>query len=344
MQSFYDCNGAPSPRPFPEGRGGRRLIAAAMLLLASAAAPALAQFKEGDQGGPKLGATGVSRWQAGVIVTAVGGACHSIEGFVPLPSDWPEQTVKIESQEVSPGVKISYTTIEQSVRVMVVRIPLLQANEEAKALLTLEVRRHAQLPPEEKDSFQLPDPKKLDAAVHRYLGQSPKIETRDTRIRRAVKDVGINKEKAWDKVEAIYDWVRRSVKYKQGRGVKGASAAFRDGVGNHEDLTSLFIAACRIRGIPARTVWVDQFCYAEFYLVDAKGEGHWIPCQPAGANVFGEMPETKPILQKGDNFRPPKEGRGKPREQQRYLAEELKVKAVPGSGTPQVKFVRKPVS
>ena len=43
-------------------------------------------------------------------------------------------------------------------------------------------------------------------------------------------------------------------------------AALRDGTGDCEELSSLFIALCRAHGIPARTVWVPDHCYPEFYL------------------------------------------------------------------------------
>ena len=72
-------------------------------------------------------------------------------------------------------------------------------------------------------------------------------------------------------------------------------------------MASLFVALCRAAEIPARIVWVPEFCYAEFYLLDKNGEGHWLPCSPAGAKAFGEMPDTKLMLAKGDNFRPPYE-------------------------------------
>ena len=87
---------------------------------------------------------------------------------------------------------------------------------------------------------------------------------------------------------------------------QGALAALKDGTGDCEELTSLFIAICRAANIPARTVWVPGHCYPEFYLVDDKGEGHWFPCQSAGKREFGGISETRPILQKGDSFRPPK--------------------------------------
>ena len=84
-------------------------------------------------------------------------------------------------------------------------------------------------------------------------------------------------------------------------------------------MTSLFIALCRASDIPSRTVWVQGHCYPEFYLEDDKGQGHWFPCQAAGSRQLGGILEDRPILQKGDNFKP-LNGKG---ERQRYLAEFL---------------------
>ena len=114
----------------------------------------------------------------------------------------------------------------------------------------------------------------------------------------------------------------------------------RDGTGDCEEITSLFIAICRAADIPARTVWVPGHCYPEFYLEDDKGQGHWFPCQSAGAREFGGISELRPILQKGDNFRPPKNSH----ERQRYMAEYLTGSPSPGGGKPQVKFIREAVA
>jgi len=306
------------------------------------AGPATAQFKEGEPGGPQMGETRVSKWQAGFEVTAVGGPCKGIVGYIPVPVEWPEQQVKIAARDVSPGAKISFQPLDE-IKVMVLRIPQIQSNETIKALVTFEVHRSVQLLPAEKDrkAFVLPDVKKLEGSVRRYLAASPKIEPGSPAVRKAAKEVGADKEQAWERVEALYDWARKQVRYKQGGACKGAAAALRDGVGSHEDITSLFIALCRAANIPARTVWVPEFCYAEFYLVDAEGVGHWIPCQPAGARTFGQMPDTKPILAKGDGFHPPYPSREK---QMRYLAESLIGTPLPNGGRPQVKGVHQLVN
>ncbi len=56
-------------------------------------------------------------------------------------------------------------------------------------------------------------------------------------------------------------------------------------------------------------MWVDGTAaghnYPEFYLLDRKGVGHWIPAQVVGPAWFGEMSEYRPIFQKGDRFYDP---------------------------------------
>ena len=297
--------------------------------------PALAQFQQGDAKGAQLGDSQVQKWQAGVEVSAEGGPCSGIVAFVPMPIDWPEQQVTIIEEDFSPTAKVSYETIDESVKLMIVRMPFLPPGTESHAVLTFEVKRHALLPPADTSIYVLPNPRKMDRRVRNYLGPSPYIESRNPRIRSLAKEIGNGQESAWAKVETIYDWAREKVEYKDGP-LKGALAALNDGHGDCEELTSLFIAICRASDIPARTVWVPGHCYPEFYLEDGEGNGHWFPCQAAGTRAFGGIPEYRPILQKGDNFRPPYDRS----ERQRYLAEHL----TGTGGKPKVKFIRKTVS
>jgi len=311
------------------------LIIVALGLFA-AAAPALAQFKQNeDAEGPKVGDARVSQWRTGVMIKAANGPCNGLAGYIPVPTDWPEQEVKVMAEEISPEVRVSYEMVDGGVKLMNVRIGRLAVGQEAKALVTVEVRRSVILPPEKTDSYVIPDPKKISRNLRPYLAPSPKIESRDQKIRDLAKKIGEDKQKAWERVEAIYDEVREKVKYKTGSPLLGALAALRSGEADCEDMTSLFIALCRASNVPARTVWVPGHCYPEFYLEDSEGKGHWFPCQIAGSREFGGITETRPILQKGDNFRPPKGGR----ERQRYMAEHMA-----GSGSqPHYRFVRETV-
>jgi hypothetical protein len=315
----------------------RRTTIFCILAFFSCVSPAFAQFKEGDPGGAKTGAAQAHKWKAGVVVTAAGGPCRSIVGYMVAPIEWPEQTVKVCEQEVSPGAKVSYQPLGDSASLMVVRIPWIAAGQQSKAVVTFEVNRSMQLKPEDKTAFVLPEVKNLSPALRRYLAASPLIEVQNAKIRKAAKETGADAKLAWDRVEALYDWMRTQVKYKTGGKLKGAAAALKDGFGSHDDMSSLFVALCRAADIPARTVWVPEFSYAEFYLLDKKGEGHWLPCSPAGAKAFGEMLDTKPVLAKGDNFSVPYE----PRKHLPYPTETLTgAPASPqGGGQPSVQFI-----
>jgi hypothetical protein len=285
-----------------------------LLTIFLVAAPAFAQFKDGNPGGAKTGQSQAHRWKAGVIIQAASGPCRSVTGYVPVPMEWPEQTVKIVAQDVSPGVKVSYQTLNDSAKLLLINIPWIAQGDQVKAVVTFECNRSMQLLPDDKSAFVLPVAKELDPALRRYLAASPLIETQNPAIRKAAKESGANAKQAWDRVEALYDFARTKVTYENGIESKGAAAALRNGKANHDDLSALFVALCRAAEVPARLVWVPEFCYAEFYLMDKKGEGHWLPCSPAGAKAFGELPDTKLILAKGDNFKPPDV-----RERQRYI-------------------------
>ena len=262
---------------------------------------------------------------------------------MPVPKEWPEQQVRVAEEHVSPEAVISYETVEGAARIMTIKIAHIDAGKEVTAVVTFEIRRSQLLAPENTDGYTIPEKKQLTGELRGYLVPSPKIESRDPKIRALAKEIGVDQPHAWEHVEAIYDWVRKHVKYDKNGTLKGALAALREKTGECEDMSSLFIAICRAAGIPARTVWLPGHCYPEFYLVDAKGQGHWFPCQAAGTRAFGCIPEElKPILQKGDNFR----GLDvkNTRERQRYLAEFLRGKPAPGGGRPTVKWVREMVN
>ena len=315
----------------------RVLMFVGALALLAAGRPATAQFGEDAPEDSRLGRAETQRWRVGLTVRAVGGPCKGLFATVPVPSDWPEQTVKIDEEDISTSVGgVRYVMLEGGVKQMQVRIPMLNSGEQARALVTFEVTRSAILTPGDASIFVRPASPPL--VIRKYLGVSPFIETINPKIQAAAKELRDEDLSAWDQVEVIYDWVRDNVEYQNGS-LKGALAALNDGTGDCEELTSLFIALCRVNKIPARTVWVPDHCYPEFYLMDKEGNGYWLPCQAAGTRDFGGIDETRPVLQKGDNFRVP----GK-RERQRYVAEFLKGVAVRGGGDPKVKFHRELLS
>ena len=303
------------------------------------AAPALAQFKqEGEESkGTRRGEPQIQRWQFGLTVTAAGGPCKGLVGYVPVPISWPEQQVAVLQEDFSPHVKVRFQTVEGTVRLMVVEIPHLPAGEVAKALLTFEIQKYALKPPEKTDDYAFADPKRVPRDVRPYLAPSPLIEAKNPKIKAALKEAVAGKENAWEKVEAIYEWVRGKVQFKQVP-VKGALAMLREGEGGAEDWTSLFVALCRTADIPARTVWVPGHCYAEFYLLDDEGQGHWFPCELTGNRNFGGINDHRPVIEKGDNFRAPYNRR----DRQRFVGEFLEIQQAVGQ--PKRRFIRQAVA
>ncbi|HEY1067660.1 MAG TPA: transglutaminase-like domain-containing protein [Pirellulales bacterium] len=280
--------------------------------------------------GAKVGEKVKSRFKLGISITAKRGQCIQMEGTAPMPIEWPEQDVKIEEEDVTPGVRSAFREVSPTVRQLVLSVPFLAVGQEAHALLTVAISRAPITPPTVTDVFQLPDTKKLKVDMKQYLRASPGIETAKSKFRDISKEVTEGKGTAWEQVEALYDWTRENIEYVNGP-FKGAWRALNDKNGDCEELSSVFIALCRCHGVPARTVWVPDHCYAEFYLEDDAGRGYWFPCQAAGARDFGGIPELRPILQKGDNFIVPEE-----RKPVRYVAEKLTGKG----GSPGVKFIR----
>lgn len=279
----------------------KRFVRTLLMLLGmgfwlAGALPAAGQFQQEAD----LGDATVQKWQIGMIITATG-TCRAISGNVAVPDQWPEQSVEIVDEQIPPGVDVKYETMAGTLKQMIIKITEMEAGEQAKVLVTFAVRRSMQLPPNNPAQFVLPDARTLDRTMREYLKPSPYIESTNPKIKALARQIGADAPTAWQRVEAIYDWVRANVEY-QDVPLKGALKALEDGTGDCDELSSLFIAICRAAGVPARTVRVPNHCYPEFYLVDANGGGRWFPCQAAGDRAFGGMPDPRPILQKGDNI------------------------------------------
>jgi hypothetical protein len=277
--------------------------------------------------GPVLGAERTQRWRIGMTVAAQT-PCANIFGTLPVPTQWPEQDVKVVEEQIGDAVqKVDYRDLGGGIRQMLVLVPQLNPGERVEAIVTMEVTRRAIDPPSDPDSLKIPQ--KSLHEVRKYLAPSPQIDSRNRKVRDLAQDITADKEDAWKKVEAMHAWVRENIKTTNDK-LKGTQKNLEDKSGRMDDLAGVFIAMCRSMKIPARMVWVPDSSYAEFFLEDAEGEGHWFPCDLGEKAIFGAVGNQYMILQKGDNIEVPEL-----KEPQRFVREFVK-----GKGRPQVSFVR----
>jgi transglutaminase-like putative cysteine protease len=275
-------------------------------------------------------------WKVGLEITGSNGPATGIVASAPVPDSWPEQQIKVLTQEKSDNVrKVSFRKLGDGARQMTVEVPRLAAGETANAMITFEVTRSFVEGPTETADLQLV--KRPDRNLRAYLAPSPMIESSHANVRTLAKKITADKSNAWQQTEAIYNWVKENVEYREGN-LKGALAAMRDGTGDCEEFASLIIALCRASKIPARSVWVPDHCYCEFYLEDAKGEGLWIPCDATRDYPFGSVLEPRMILQKGDNIFVPEL-----RKRVRYARATLKIDNLRGRTQPTIKYIRQQV-
>lgn len=280
---------------------------------------------------PQYGAETVQRWRVGAIVRATQGPVRGLSISIPVPTDWPDQTVKVIEEEMSDQVtNVGYRDLDSGIRQMLVTIPAVDPGQEARVALLLEITTRATLAPAETDSLQIPRNPPRD--IKRHLGISPFINSRHRTIKKLAEELTSEGGTPWEQVERIYDWVRENIE-RTNDPMKGAVDTLQDKSGCAEDCVSLFVGLCRAAKVPARFVWVHNHQYAEFYLEGEDGEGHWYPCQIVGDREFGAMSEIKPILQRGDNIMVPEKD-----EPYRFVPE--LVKGVAGGGRPSVTFLR----
>ena len=274
----------------------------------------------------------VQHWRIGLVLTTPV-TCTNVFATFPVPIDWPEQKVTVEKQTVDPqvtGWKVRDTA--PGVKEVILQMARVPAGARVEMTLQVKIERSRILPPDQTDDLVIP--KRLPREIRPYIGSSPFIDSSNARIRAASKELAAREaDNDWDRVEQIYDYVREKVEYVEGD-LKNASQALRDGTGDCEEMTSLFVALCRNAKVPARMVWIPDHCYPEFYLEDGEGNGHWFPCQAAGTRQFGRMDEYRPVLQKGDRFKVPEK-----RTPQRYVAEFFKCDRK-GKQNPRPTFIR----
>lgn len=262
--------------------------------------------------------------------------CRELFATLPFPRNWPEQKVTVLGADLPNQARYKEREIAGGVKQLVIEVPALPANQQLDVVVHVAIEKSFIKLPDDPTSLAYPKKTLKTKEILWSLGNSPYIDTDSRQVRTIVKEIkDRSPENAWQHVEAIYDWVRENIQYRNGP-IRSTQDALKDKYGDCEEMTGLFVAICRASNIPARCVWIPEHCYPEFYLEDSKGFGYWFPCQVAGDRQFGQMQEYRPILQKGDRFKIPEE-----KGFQRYVPEFFKcTQRAIGPIGPDVKTIR----
>lgn len=319
----------------------------ALLAVSGVASAQLLDAPAGDAAAPAEATETTVRFRVGAILTAKRGACRDIQGMVAVPIECDEQQARVVEEDFSPGVTATFRDLAGgNARQMLFALPFIEAGGEARAILTYEVTTRTTPPPSDAEAAALRIPERVPRGLRGYVGPSPFIESKHPKIKKLAREIQKTLEESdpepsdFARLEAVYDYVMEHVEYLEGPDTS-AVTTLEAGSADCHGRSALVVALCRAMDVPARMVWVNDHVYPEVYMERGEDDGVWLPCESAGTWAFAEMPVTRPIMQKGDDFRVP-ERRG---ERLRYASEFLTaLPATRGSGKPSVKYIREVVS
>lgn len=242
------------------------------------------------------------------------GPAQLLKSTTPVPVDFPEQ--KIVDREVeSRGCQAIVRTVSKEAGQLMLAAPFIAKGQTISATSRMRLTLFKQYQGYAKEQFRTDQPEPPITFKRQYLFNSPGIQTRSPQVRKLKREIIGDTLHPWDMAYKIYQWVWENIEAKEGI-YTDVVRAIRNRSGDCEERAACFVALCRASGIPARVVWIPNHNWAEFFLVDLQGVGHWIPAHTAAYSWFGWTGVHELILQKGDNLFVPEK-----RQPQRLLAD-----------------------
>jgi hypothetical protein len=234
----------------------------------------------------------------GIELEGTGNATQ-IKATTVAPVEHPEQ--KLEAVGVDGvGCSAALRALTPEAGQLVLAAPGIAKGQKIAAAATYKLTLHKEYHAYVRERF--PAAQKFSKeSSKQYLYDSPGIQMRSKEVRELVKSVGGQIEHPWDRAKAYHAWVWENIRVRIGS-YTSVVEALRDRVGDCEERAAVFVALCRASGIPARLVWVPNHNWAEFYLNDEQGEGHWIAAHTSAYSWFGWTGAHELVLQKGDNI------------------------------------------
>lgn len=231
------------------------------------------------------------------------GDAQGIQATTPVPVPLPEQRIDRAAIE-NTGCLANFRRLAAEAGQLKLDAPSIVKGQTVRAVATMRLTLRKSYHGFEKDQFgqqQPPLPKQLASL---YLRDSPGIQTRAPEVRDLADRVAGRMAHPWDVAQAYYTWVWENIRPQIGR-YTSVIEAIDNRVGDCEERAAVFTALCRASGIAARLVWVPNHNWAEFFLTDESGQGHWIPAHTAAYSWFGWTGVHELVLQKGDRIRIP---------------------------------------
>jgi hypothetical protein len=259
---------------------------------------------------PPQGATGYLEprpfhLDVGMEITGRGDA-RGIKATTPVPVPFPEQKLEDEQIETR-GCEAQIRAVGPDARQLCLAASQVAAGQVVSAVVHYKLTLYKQYHDSRREQF--PKEQVVPADVRKlYFGDSPGIQTRTSEVRKLLSELRGDVQHPWDLARKFAAWVPLHIKPQLGR-YTSVTEALEKRVGDCEEMAAVFVALCRAAGIPARLVWVPNHNWAEFYLADKEGRGHWIPAHTACYFWFGWTGAHELVLQKGDRIRVPEGGR-----------------------------------
>lgn len=233
------------------------------------------------------------------------GDATQIQATTPAPIECPEQ--KLEEPKIqTDGCDATIREIGVDARQFYISADQIAAGQKIIATAEYKLTAYKQYFAYDRDRFPA-EQKPPHDVVNMYLGDSPGIQTRIKEVRQLLDQLRGDTKHPWDLAKKFAEWVPRNIKPLI-RPYTSVTAALDDRQGACAEMSAVFVALCRAAGIPARLVWVPDHNWAEFYLMDERHEGHWIPAHTACYFWFGWTGAHELVLQKGDRLKMPDRG------------------------------------
>jgi hypothetical protein len=255
------------------------------------------------------------------------GDATMIRAATPVPIEWPEQTiddVRIETE----GCEARLQQVGEGAAQLLMAAPGIRRGQTIRAIAHYKLTLKKQYLGFAPDRFPAEQPEPPQAIRKQYLQDSPGIQTSSAEVRKLHRELvegtlrvpsaeenGTPTRSAgapvptthpWNLVKSFQAWIAANMTAKRGR-YTGVINALRNKLGDCEEMAGIMVALCRASGIPARLVWIPNHNWAEFYLTDHEGQGHWIPAHTSCYAWLGWTGVHELVIQKGDRVMPAQE-------------------------------------